>query len=441
MSIPTASILLIGNELLNGDTRDKNANYLALKLSELGVALQGVSIVKDNLEDIVSELDRLSNFSKTIFTSGGIGPTSDDITREAIAMLISLGLSHKNKTKGSKNIEKDPLCHSEQYLENLERREESVLKLEDYMKKHNRPLNKNSYKQALFPKGSIIIPNIAGTADAFLTKYNNSNIITLPGVPREVESIFEKEIEPNITSYFSSLRKSKQKNLRIFGLSESLIGTEIDSLKLDVSIAYRPSFPELLLVLSSENEEKLESANSKIINKIGEEFFYSREKKQRLPSAVFNLLDQNNLSLSFAESCTGGLLSESIVSIAGASRVFKGAIISYSNESKEQLLEVDSIKSSGAVSEQTAKQMAKAARDKFNTDYALSVTGIAGPNGGSKEKPVGTVYIAIANKEGQQAYRFQFNWGRQKNRIYSTSMAWDLLRRNILGLAMTWEKK
>ncbi len=428
MSIPRASILLIGNELLNGDTRDKNAHYLTLKLSELGITLKNVSIVKDKLEDIVSELERLSLFSETIFTSGGIGSTSDDITREAVASLVSLSLSKKNK--GKKNSE---YC--------LERRQESVIKLEEYMKKHNRPLNENTYRQAMFPKGSIIIPNVAGTADAFLTKYNSSNIITLPGVPKEVESIFEKEIEPNISQYFSNLKKLKQINLRIFGLSESFIGTELDSLNLDVSIAYRPNFPELLLVLSSEDEKKLESASNKIINKIGQEFFYSKVKKQRLPSAVFNLLDEKNLSLSFAESCTGGLLSESIVSIAGASKVFKGAIISYSNESKIKLLDVDSIESFGAVSEQTAKQMAKTARDKFNTDYALSVTGIAGPDGGSKEKPVGTVYIAIANKEEEQCFKFQFNWARKRNRIYSTSMAWDLLRRKILGLPMTWEKK
>ena len=428
MSIPRASILLIGNELLNGDTRDKNAHYLTLKLSELGITLKNVSIVKDKLEDIVSELERLSLFSETIFTSGGIGSTSDDITREAVASLVSLSLSKKNK--GKKNSE---YC--------LERRQESVIKLEEYMKKHNRPLNENTYRQAMFPKGSIIIPNVAGTADAFLTKYNSSNIITLPGVPKEVESIFEKEIEPNISQYFSNLKKLKQINLRIFGLSESFIGTELDSLNLDVSIAYRPNFPELLLVLSSEDEKKLESASNKIINKIGQEFFYSKVKKQRLPSAVFNLLDEKNLSLSFAESCTGGLLSESIVSIAGASKVFKGAIISYSNESKIKLLDVDSIESFGAVSEQTAKQMAKTARDKFNTDYALSVTGIAGPDGGSKEKPVGTVYIAIANKEEEQCFKFQFNWARKRNRIYSTSMAWDLLRRKILGLPMTWEKR
>ncbi len=428
MSIPTASILLIGNELLNGDTRDINANFIALKLSELGISLKNISVVKDDLEDITNELNRLSSFSETIFTSGGIGPTSDDITREAIAKLIG---------------------------KELEQREEAVIKLENYMKKHNRPLNKNTFRQAMFPISSEIIPNVAGTADAFLTKhkktenketgYENTNIITLPGVPKEVQSIFEKEVEPNITNYFSSFKKLKRKNLRIFGLSESFIGTELDSLNLEVSVAYRPSFPELLLVLTSDceqnGEEKLEQAKNKITNKIGEEFFYSEVKKERLANAVFKTLKDKELTVSFAESCTGGMLSESIVNQEGASSVFKGSVVSYSNESKINLLDVDSIESTGAVSEETSKQMAKSVLDKFKSDFAISVTGIAGPDGGSAEKPVGTVFIAIADKNSVEAYKFNFNWGRQRNRIYSTSMAWDLLRRKILGFPMVWDKK
>ena len=135
------------------------------------------------------------------------------------------------------------------------------------------------------------------------------------------------------------------------------------------------------------------------------------------------------------------MLSQSIVNQQGASSVFKGSIISYSNESKINLLDVNSIESDGAVSDKTSKQMAKSALNKFKSDFAIAVTGIAGPDGGTEEKPVGTVFIAIANKDCEEAYKFNFNWGRQRNRIYSTSMAWDLLRRKILGLPMSWEKK
>ena len=158
-------------------------------------------------------------------------------------------------------------------------------------------------------------------------------------------------------------------------------------------------------------------------------------------NSVFNLLNEKKLTVSFAESCTGGMLSESIVNQQGASKVFKGSIVSYSNESKIDLLDVTSIKSSGAVSEETSKQMAKSALDKFKSDFSIAVTGIAGPDGGSEEKPVGTVFIAIADKNEVSAYKYNFNWGRQRNRIYTTSMAWDLLRRKILDLPMTWEKK
>lgn len=411
----SASILLIGNELLSGDTRDKNAWFISLKLNELGVNLRSISVVPDNLEQIINELSRLSNVSPLIFTCGGIGPTSDDMTREAISMLTG---------------------------QKLEQREECVEKLKNYAKQHKRLLNENSFKQALFPKNSKIIPNIAGTADAFLTDYQDSKIITLPGVPKEVTIIFEDQILNLLPSLYPNLKKRFEINLRLFGLSESFIGTAIDKLNLDnaINIAYRPSFPELLLVLNCEDEDLLKHTAHKIKEHIGNEYFYCEEKKQNLAQTVFKLLKSKSKTISFAESCSGGLLANAFVDIPGASSVFLGSAVTYSNQSKQKILSVSSLDRYGAVSIEVAREMARGAKKSFNSDYAIAITGIAGPNGGTIEKPAGTTCIAIADDNEVETFEFHFAWDRERNRIYSAYMAIELLRRKLLGLRLAWER-
>lgn len=416
--INSASILLIGNELLNGDTRDKNAWYLSLKLSELGIKLVQTSVVADDSGQIINELNKLSALSALIFTCGGIGPTSDDLTREAISEFAGV---------------------------TLEERPEAVEKLKNYAAKHNRPLNKNSFKQALFPQGSEIIPNRAGTADCFLTDYQGAQIITLPGVPSEIEVIFEDQILERIPGFFPNLKKQYQRSLRLFGLSESYVGTEIDKLGLDesISIAYRPSFPELLLVLSSGQAPELENAIEQIKQTIGKEYFHTENKKQSLAMTVFELLKSNSQTIAAAESCSGGMIANSFVSIPGASSVFLGSAVTYSNESKQNILGIDAqtINKHGAVSEILAREMAAGAQRVFKSSYALSITGIAGPDGGTENKPVGTIVIGLASPTAVTAHTYKLSWERERNRVYSVVLAQELLRRKILNLRMEWERK
>jgi nicotinamide-nucleotide amidase len=263
-------------------------------------------------------------------------------------------------------------------------------------------------------------------------------------VPNEVTSIFENQVLNLIPKLYPNLKKQFQKSFRLFGLSESHVGTEIDSLELssEVIVAYRPHFPELLLVFNCENEALLNDAVTKVIQQIGTEYFYSEEKKKNLATTVFELLlKSQSKTVSFAESCSGGLLANAFVDIAGASSVFLGSAVTYSNESKQQILEVTSLVEHGAVSEVTASQMAVGAKKVFCSDYALAITGIAGPDGATEQKPVGTICIALVSPEKCEAFSFKFSWERERNRSYSVAIAIELLRRKLLGLPLVWERK
>ncbi len=430
MPRPKVSYIAIGSELLSGAVTDSNSSYLAKETSALGFQTERVSLVDDIQDVIVGEIEAAVNSSDVVFTTGGLGPTSDDCTRQAVAQAAGV---------------------------ELQQSEESVERLKQYASSRGRALNANSLLQALFPKGAEILINEVGTADAFITLIQNDDleqipVISLPGPPSELRHVFGKSVRPYLEQRFG-VAPSPQLYLRCFGLSESHVGTLIDSLKLPegVSVAYRPTFPELLLTLSltpahssaKDGKEKLRAASSLIEQILGAEFIFARESPTRLSQVVANLLREKGLRLSAAESCTGGMLSEQLVAVPGASSFLLSSLVTYSNSAKEVFLGVKPalLEAKGAVSEEVAKAMAYGAKNRIGADIAVSTTGIAGPDGGSEEKPVGTLWIGLAYKGEVQAFHYQLPFERNALRLYATNLALDLIRRKICELPLTWSTR
>jgi nicotinamide-nucleotide amidase len=244
-------------------------------------------------------------------------------------------------------------------------------------------------------------------------------------------------------------RSKSIKHFRIFGLSESYIGTIIESLNLDskISVAYRPQFPEILISLKSDllTLNELENFKNQIINAVGEEFIISHEEEEKLPIVTLNLLNKVKKTTSFAESCTGGRISSEITKIPGASSVFLGSIICYSNQLKTDFLKIEKslLETKGAVSPEVAALLAKNTQELTRSDYSVAVTGISGPDGGSEErsKPVGLVYISISSPEKTEVFKYNLPLDRERNQLYASWIALDLIRRSILNLNLTWEMK
>jgi nicotinamide-nucleotide amidase len=416
----TLSIILIGNELLSGDIIDKNAKYLLEKIDGTSLKALHVVSVRDDKEAIARVVKEQMSLSELVVCSGGLGPTSDDITILTIAETLSL-----------------PLVENKESLERLK---------EKYAAR-GRSLNSNSMKQVLFPEGAEILPNEVGTADGCVlsTELSGriSSIACLPGVPKEFTYLLDTPLWNWIENKLNVKKTERALHYRIFGLAESSVGTAIDEAKIlpeDISIAYRPQFPELLLSLKSTSRslDELEEYFLSIKNILDPSCFFTKEKDSKLSSVLATLLTEKGKSLAFAESCTGGRLSSEISKIPGSSGFFKGSIISYSNEMKINFLDIPPalIERVGAVSAECAQHMADGIAHKTGADYAVSVTGIAGPGGETKDKKVGTVFIGFSSHEKRTTFEFSLPWDRERNQIYASWLAMDLVRRDLLGLAL-----
>jgi nicotinamide-nucleotide amidase len=414
------SIILIGNELLNGDIQDKNAQYLLKKISGSNIEAIRIVSVKDERADIIKVVQEQMLLSRLVICSGGLGPTSDDISVSAVAEALGR-----------------PLCQDEPALKRLEQKYQS----------RGRTLNTNSFKQVQFPEHAEVLANEVGTADAcVLTETFNghvSSVACLPGVPREFSYILDeplwKWIEKNIAPEWIENTAS----IRIFGLAESVIGTAIDSsgiLPHDITLAYRPQFPEILLTLKSSRRthEELEQYISELSTILDSSCFFTREKNIKLPETLSQLLTTNNKTLACAESCTGGRIASEITKIPGSSACFRGGIVSYSNEMKVNFLDIPPamISRVGAVSRECAQHMSDSIAFKTGADYAISTTGIAGPGGATKDKAVGTIYIGFTSHNKHEAFKFTLPWDRERNQIYASWLAMDLVRRDLLGLPL-----
>lgn len=411
-------ILTIGDELLSGDVVNTNAATLSEALWSEGFEVAYQTSVRDDPATMKEALLLASKRAQLVIVSGGLGPTADDFTLEIAAKTF-----------------KRPLALDENYLSYLR----------NLFRKWGRELSDNNKKQAMVPKGARTFQNRVGTAPGVGLKFRQTQFYFLPGVPKELKQIFSDFILPEILSDRKRGDVFESKILRCFGAAEADLDAALKDLyvnRLDIAgvrIGFRAHFPETLVKLSAWGRDPqavkkgMREAEGKIREKIGK-YIYG-EGESTLEGVVGTLLAEKQKTVSVAESCTGGLIAHRITNIAGSSRYFKNGVVVYSNEGKMSILGVthDIIEKHGAVSSQCAIEMAQGIRRISKTDFGIAVTGIAGPSGGTHEKPVGTVHIALADSKGIQEKKYVFPHGREWFKLLASSIALEKLRRVLLA--------
>jgi len=409
------SILATGSELLDGRVVDTNSNFVARELSDLGIKLKRVLLVDDDMQELVTGLEQLKSVSDVVITSGGLGPTDDDLTRYLIAKFFGVGLA-----------------------ENPDARKH----LEEFYQKRGRALDATNLKQALLPIGSTMIPNEFGTAPGFMMQTKEGvTVCSLSGVPREFKSMYANSVAPIIKERSRGAPRLLRVTFKTFGLPESFVGRLVASLKLpsEIVVSYRAAFPEVHVVLKAlESFSALDHYAAKVRDVLGVECIYSQDPLVSFVESVQELLIARSATVATAESCTGGMLGEMLTRTPGSSGVYRGGIVAYHNDLKEGLLGVsrDILETFGAVSAQTVESMARAVSARCKASFGLSVSGVAGPDGGSEDKPVGTFFIGIASPNGVTSMRCLYPSERGNVRTYAAYVALDCLRRSLQGIAL-----
>ena len=405
------AILTVGTEILFGQIVNTNAAFLSRELNNLGYDVMYHYSVGDNPGRLAELIEFAFRDCDMIITTGGLGPTQDDLTKEVIAQAMG-----------------DRLVVSP----------EALSALKDRYERSGRPMTENNLKQANMPESAQILPNDQGTAPGFWLEKKGKIIVSMPGPPREMTNMFEKEVKPRLISRQDSV--IYYKILRTFGLGESKMETVLLPLidgQTDPTIATYAKEGECSLRIASkrptkeEAEAAVEDMTARVLDIIGE-YVYSTDNEE-LADVVANMLLDKNITISCAESCTGGLFAGTLINTDGISKVFDRGIVTYSNEAKikELGVKVETLDTFGAVSPETAAEMAEGIRAKTGTDMAVSVTGIAGPGGGSADKPVGLVYIGIAYDGKTDVVKTQMrNVTRNCNRNYAVlNMLYEIYKR------------
>jgi nicotinamide-nucleotide amidase len=414
-NLRTAEIVTIGTEILLGDLVDTNTAWLSERLATLGVGIYRHTTVGDNRARIAAALEEAAARADLVITTGGLGPTSDDLTNECLAAIT-----------GRKMVE---------YPEAREH-------VDAMFRKFGRKPTANNYKQALFPEGTRLIPNPLGTAMGALLDDDGTLFATLPGVPSEMKRMFEDTLEPLIRARSDGSIVSK--TLWFAGIGESALAEQVQDFldATDPTVAPLAGQGKVRLRITTraatqrEAENKIVPVEQEILARLGD--YYFGEDNETLESAVGRLLKERGATLALAESCTGGLLAKRLTDLPGSSAYFKEGLVTYTNESKERLLGVphDLLLEHGAVSEPVARHMAEGVRKLASSDYGLSITGVAGPDGGTKEKPVGLVFVGLSDAGGTIAERLDLTaWARSREAIRerSANRAFDLLRLRLEG--------
>jgi nicotinamide-nucleotide amidase len=399
-----AEIITIGDEILIGQIVDTNSAWMAAKLNEEGISIKQISSVSDNREHILTALAEAATRADIILITGGLGPTKDDITKKTLAEYFNVGLV----------LNADVLANVERIFE-----------------KYNRPLLEVNRKQAEVPENCEVIMNNNGTAPGMWFNDKGKIYVSMPGVPFEMKYMMEEEVIPKLKAVLT-LPVIIHKTILTVGEGESFLAEKIadieDSLPANIKLAYLPKMGQVRLRLSAygENEaelkDKIDAFAHKIVERVG--INVVAEEDIPLEKVVLNYMANRGLTLTTAESCTGGYISHLITQHAGSSKVFLGGAVSYSYELKESILGVknETLWQHGAVSRETVKEMVEGALFNFKSDYAVAVTGIAGPGGGTEDKPVGTVWIAVANANKTLMKKFTFGNKRLQN-IERTAVA------------------
>lgn len=406
-----AEILSVGTELLMGQIANTDAQFISRRLGELGISIYRQCTVGDNPARVLESLRESLSRSDIVITTGGLGPTEDDLTKEMVAEYFGL---------------------------EMELHQPSYDALKAYMERFGRKMTPNNLKQAYFPQGAIIMPNLCGTAPGCIVEKDGKTVAVLPGPPRELTDMFDRQLAPYLEKRSGVSIKSKF--LKIFGLGES----NVETMLLDLFHRGNPTLalycgPGEVAARITTRVKEGEDADAiigpvydEILRRVGDAF-YGEGMNYTLADAVLKLLRERGETVTFAESCTGGLLAGEFVGAPGASECLMESYVTYANSAKEKLLGVsgDTLASSGAVSEECAREMAVGALKAAGADWAVSVTGIAGPDGGTAEKPVGTVYVGVAHNGSAVAKRFSFRGDRQWIRTLSVVNALNLLRLEI----------
>ena len=407
------SILAIGSEILDGRIQDTNSSLITQKLSAAGFSVVHALSCGDVLTEINSCIRFLHQVSDVIVVSGGLGPTDDDLTREAVATYAGVG---------------------------TEIHQDLLEKLKDRFARRGIYFDPSNVKQAMTPSGARVIDNPVGSAAGFAIKTGkNKWIISLPGVPRELVAMLDPSVMNLLGEICGAQKPQFEAIFRVFGLTESELGGRVKALGLNPNlfVAYQTSFPENKLVLRSESQDTLQTAVRQVRGVLIDGVVYSEDATKDLSRIVHELLVARQMTLSIAESCTGGQIAKSLTDHAGSSAYLLGGVVSYSNPAKVDLLSVEetALKIHGAVSFKVARQMASGCRKRFGTDLAVSVTGVAGPDGGSIEKPVGTVFLGLSTAQKTESFKYVMSGSRDRIRTYATWLALDLIRRHLQDIS------
>lgn len=414
----TGIIISIGNELLIGDTVNTNASWLGKFLVDQGIEVIRIHTISDDLSIVRDTINESLEAADIVISTGGLGPTHDDVTKKAVAMLFNAEMTVHKPTLGF---------------------------IKKIFEKRNIPFSKSNYEQAEVPDNAEVLFNKQGTAPGLWFEERDSLLAVLPGVPYEMKELVNHKVKPKLEAITGGNEKRYSRYLLTSGvgestLSDNVVGNLEPFLNDNLSVAYLPSPQGTRIRISGygHSEEEVEEHMKPVIDHILEKASYlivGEGKELTLGEALGNLLRENKLTLAIAESCTGGQIADSVTNILGSSDYFLGGMVTYSNKAKVQLLDVseNDLERYGAVSKQVALQMARAAASRFGADIGISTTGIAGPGGGTEEKPVGTVWVGFWSKDDHFAVKALFTNDRLINKERSSAVALEIIRRKILG--------
>ncbi len=414
-NMQTAEILCVGTELLLGDIVNTNAAFLSMQLANLGISVYHHSVVGDNPKRLKSALALALSRADIVIMSGGLGPTKDDLTKETAAEFFGLP---------------------------MELHEESLASIKEYFAATGRVMSPNNEKQAMMPRGAVVFKNCYGTAPALAIENEKNTVIMLPGPPVELIPLFGEQVLPYLKRRSSSAIVSR--NVHIFGMGESAVAQRLDKL---LTESQNPSVApycnsgevRLRVTAKADTEEEAGAMCDACVEQIMQsevgEYVYGVDC-QTMERALVDLLHEKKLTLSAAESCTGGLIAKRVTDVSGCSDVFFGGCVTYTNEVKQRLLGVNAqtLDKYTAVSAQVAMEMAKGVRERTGSDIGISATGVAGPTGGSEETPVGTVFLGISTPEGEDFRKLSLSSKRSREfiRTVSATNAYDMVIKYIM---------
>lgn len=389
-----AIIITIGDEILLGQILDTNSQYISKQLTRIGAEVTEILSIPDKRDEIYETVDYAMQQADLILVTGGLGPTKDDVTKKVLA---------------------------EYFGSRLVMNVQAMEWLEELLEGRGIAMNANNKSQAILPDNCRVLRNYKGTASGMWFERGWKSLISLPGVPFEMEHLMDTYVIPDLKKKYPHLQL-EYKMLNVYDIPESELAQRLehweDALSEGLGLAYLPSpgLVKLRITAKGESIRRLDEYYQTLKNALSGLRFTEGEENA-LEKQFGEIMRTKGVTVATAESCTGGYIAHLITSVAGSSEYFKGSVVAYSNEVKNKVLGVDArdIEKYGAVSEQVVRQMAEGARKLLGTDYAVSTSGIAGPDGGSAEKPVGTVWIGLATPDGTQAHKFVFSFTRERN--------------------------